>query len=173
VRGESPGKGLGATFTVTLPSPTRRAGAELRADDRDADRPVRALPPILRGVRVLVVDDDVESLEISATMLREAGAEVRTASSAFVASDLAGAWSPDVVLTDLAMPGEDGFMLLRAMRTAFARRRAHVPVIAVTAYGTADTRVRAIRAGFDRCLTKPVDPFELTRAVAEAARRAS
>jgi DNA-binding response OmpR family regulator len=104
-------------------------------------------------------------------MLRRAGAEVRTASSAWLAYEILDSWRPTVVLTDLAMPGEDGFTLLRAIRSAFAGRVSNVPVIAVTAYGTPETRVRALQAGFDLYLTKPVDPLTLTAAVAEVASR--
>jgi PAS domain S-box-containing protein len=167
VRADSPGKGRGATFTVTLPVAAPRIDSRRR-------RALKPGPPpaILEGVRVLVVDDDTESLDVAATMLRDAGADVRTASSVFRAHELLASWQPRVVLTDLAMPGEDGFALLRVLRTAFADRR-DVPVIAVTAYGTPEKQARALEAGFDRYLTKPIDPLELTNAVAAAARRAS
>jgi CheY-like chemotaxis protein len=91
---------------------------------------------------------------------------VRAVSSAARAHALAESWQPDVLLTDLAMPHEDGFMLAGAMRSLFSRRRARVSIIAVTAYGTAESRARAIQAGFDLYLTKPVDPVDLTGAVA-------
>ncbi len=106
-------------------------------------------------------------------VLRVAGAEVRTTAAAFGAYELIQSWQPDVVLTDLAMPGEDGFMLLRAMRTAFAERRVKVPIVALTAYGTTENRAYALQAGFDLYLTKPIDPRELTSAVAEVAHRAN
>jgi PAS domain S-box-containing protein len=167
VRADSPGKGRGATFTVTLPLTAPR----LDSRRRSALRPGSPLAT-LEGVRVLVVDDDAESLDMAATMLRDAGADVRTASSAFRAQELIDSWRPGVVLTDLAMPGEDGFALLLAMRTAFAGR-GEVPVIAITAYGSPERQARALEAGFDRYLTKPIDPLELTSAVAAAARRAS
>jgi CheY-like chemotaxis protein/anti-sigma regulatory factor (Ser/Thr protein kinase) len=166
VRAESPGKGGGATFTVTLPlaAPPAHSGRRLALAP---GQPLAAL----EGVRVLVVDDDPESLDMSAAMLRDAGAEVRTASSAPRAHELIDAWQPRVVLTDLAMPGEDGFALLRAMRTNLAGR-GDVRVIAVTAYGTPERRARALEAGFDRYLTKPIDPLELTNVVATVARQA-
>ena len=75
------------------------------------------------------------------------GADVRTAASAFRAYEVINEWRPNVVLTDLAMPEEDGFMLLSALRTAFADHR--VPVVAVTAFGTPESRTRALQAGFD------------------------
>jgi PAS domain S-box-containing protein len=166
VRADSSGKGRGATFTVTLPLTAPRVDSRRLALNPGSPRAA------LEGVRVLVVDDDTESLDMAATMLRDAGADVRTASSAFRAHELIESWRPGVVLTDLAMPGEDGFALLLTMRTAFAGG-GEVPVIAITAYGSPERQARALEAGFDRYLTKPIDPMELTTAVAAVARRAS
>ena len=166
VRAESAGKDGGATFTVTVPvarSPEDRpAGVQAAVPDK-VPRPAP-----LDGVRVVVVDDDLEFLELAGVMLRQAGAEVRTTSSAYGAYDVVESWKPGVVLTDIAMPAQDGFMLLGAMRAAFSR----VPVIAVTAYATPENRARIAQAGFDLCLTKPVDPIELTKAIARVLGRA-
>jgi PAS domain S-box-containing protein len=166
VHAASPGKGQGATFTVTLPlalagsrALARRTGSE--PDPRDAS---------LSGVRVLVVDDDPEALGLSSIMLRNAGAEVKTAPSAFRAYEVAITWAPDVLVSDIAMPREDGFMLLGALRGELAKRRRRLPAIALTAHQTAENRRRALEAGFDRYLTKPIDPIELAAAVAEVAR---
>ena len=164
---ESAGKGLGSTFTVTLPMPASR---ETLAGPPTATAPGHG-PRTLDGARVLVVDDDPEFLELTAMVLRRAGAEVRAVSSAAQAYELLGAWLPDVLLTDLAMPGEDGFMLGKAMRTIFSERSAQVAIVAVTAYGTAESRARAVLAGFDLYLTKPVDPIDLAGAVAGVMRR--
>jgi PAS domain S-box-containing protein len=163
---ESPGKGRGATFTVTLPLPGSRQTVP-REERASADRDGRTL----EGARVLVVDDDPEFLDLSAMILRRAGAQVRTASSAARAYELIDAWLPNIVLTDLTMPGEDGFMLASGLRTMFSERRAPVAVVAVTAYGTAESRARAIVAGFDLYLTKPVDPVNLAAAVADVIRK--
>ena len=161
---ESPGKGRGSTFTVTLPPFTsRRTTPESAPASTDAGHGRRALD----GARVLVVDDDPEFLDLSAMSLRRAGADVRAVSSAARAYELVVSWLPHVVLTDLAMPGEDGFMLAAALRTLFTERRAHVSIVAVTAYGTSESRARAAVAGFDRYLTKPLDPADLATAVAD------
>jgi CheY-like chemotaxis protein len=127
--------------------------------------------PSLQGVRVLIVDDDAEFLDLSAMALRRAGAEVRTASSAARAQELIEFWKPKVLLTDLAMPGEDGFMLVDTMRTSVSKERMDLAIIAMTAYGTSETRARAVRAGFDLYLTKPIDPVGLAVAVAGVVRR--
>jgi PAS domain S-box-containing protein len=162
---QSPGKGLGATFTVRLPLPVSQSPRDAQRSDRAGGRDA------LEQARILVVDDDPEFLELSAMILRRAGADVRSASSAAHAYDLVDSWLPNVVLTDLAMPGEDGFMLGSAMRKIFSERKADVAIIAVTAYGTAESRTRAILAGFDLYLTKPVDPVDLAGAVANVIRR--
>ena len=168
VHAASPGKGHGATFTVTLPlgRAARMQGALQAAPDEALVDPNR---PLLDGVRVLVVDDDAGALDVSAVMLRSDGAEVRTASSAFRAYEVVEGWQPHVLVSDIAMPGADGFMLLRGLRSALAGQR--LPAIAVTAYGSGDTEMRAFEAGFDRYLTKPVDPLKLSAAVAEVAGR--
>jgi PAS domain S-box-containing protein len=169
VRAESAGKDCGSTFTVTLPVTRARGKPELEGEPGAVDE--SGSRATLKGVRVLVVDDDPESLDVSATVLRMAGAEVRSAMGPFSAYEVIATWQPTVVLTDLAMPGEDGFMLFRAMRTTFSERGVTVPIVALTAYGTTENRTRALQAGFDLYLTKPIDPRELTNAVAEMARQ--
>jgi PAS domain S-box-containing protein len=165
VMAESEGKDRGATFTVTLPqrSPRLIAGRE-GAGAAEGDRS-------LDGVRVLVVDDDPDFLDLSAMILRRAGAQVRATSSAARAYDVIDSWLPNVVLTDLAMPGEDGFMLASAARAIFSARHAPVSMVAVTAYGTPESRARAARAGFDLYLTKPIDPDDLAAEVAGVIRK--
>ena len=162
VTAESAGKDQGATLTVSLPLP-------------ESTRTLKALAgpstPSLQGVRVLIVDDDAEFLELSGLLLRSAGADVRTASSAARAHELIEFWQPRVLLTDLAMPGEDGFMLANTMRIGMSQKRMDLAVIAMTAYGTSETRAHAARAGFELYLTKPVDPERLAAAVAEVLRR--
>src|SRR5262245_47200285 len=165
---ESSGKGRGATFTVTLPL----AAARAKLDPTTAKRPSAGeRRHRLEGARVLVVDDDRDFLDLSTIILRRAGAQVRAVSSAARAHELLDHWLPNVVLTDLAMPGEDGFTLASVMRTTLSQRRVDVPIIAVTAYGTPESRARAVRAGVDLYLTKPIDPENLTKAVAGVIRR--
>ncbi len=162
---ESTGKGQGATFTVTLPlSVLPRPAAPHAESAPNGDNAT------LAGTRVLVVDDDPDFLDMSVLALRQEGAQVRAVSSAARAYEVVRDWVPNVLFTDLAMPGEDGFMLARAMRTIFSERGLPVSIIAVTAYGTPESRVRAVEAGFDRYLIKPVDPADLVDAVAKIIR---
>jgi CheY-like chemotaxis protein len=171
VSAASPGKGQGATFTVTLPI-TKRSAEDLRpATSTTPAASARKAP--LRDLRVLVVDDDPEALDLASMILRSEGAEVRAAGSAVRALEIVKTWEPEVLVSDLAMPGEDGFMLLRALRTGVGRGRQHLPAIAVTAFETPENRMRALETGFDLYLTKPVDPAQLSEAVAEVARRAA
>jgi PAS domain S-box-containing protein len=167
VRAESPGQGEGATFTVMLPLAPSATGEPIIETADDGSARYRQAP-VLQGVSVLVVDDDLEFLELATVMLRQAGADVRTASSTYGAYELVKSWKPSVVLTDLAMPIQDGFMLLGTMRATFSRR---VPVVAVTADATPENRARVAQAGFDLCLPKPVDPLELAGAIARVLQR--
>jgi PAS domain S-box-containing protein len=170
VRAESDGPDAGTRFVIQLPC----TPAPLMA--RHARKPVSAAAaiaatdvPRLDGVRVLIVDDDRESCEMMLEALRGYGALLHCAMSASEAVEALSAFKPDLVLSDIAMPGRDGYAVLsevRALEPLFGR---HVPVAAVTAYAHAEDRARALAAGFDEYLAKPVDPAALARAVAALA----
>ncbi len=155
---ESDGEGTGSTFTVSLPireelvvEPTH-AAAGPRHD--------------LRDLRILVVDDEEDSRELMATILRRAGADVACAAGGRAALELFGRWTPDVVVSDLAMPGADGCELVSQIRA----RDASIAALAVSGFtGDGDTD-RALAAGFDVHVGKPIDAAELVEAVHEAAR---
>ncbi len=161
---ESEGRGRGATFRIRLPL------------DRDSgvssEQPVGAqgssVDPNLRGVSVLVVDDDPDTCEALEVVLRKAGARVRTAGSVPEALRASIEGAIDVVVTDLAMPDRDGYALLEALRGAEAAAGRHVPIIALTAAATPEDRQRVHSAGFALHLTKPVEPIEMLKAVAMA-----
>jgi PAS domain S-box-containing protein len=167
VRVHSAGLGRGATFTVILPVaampalPAPAASASVRAPGPDQVKPIS-----LRDLRILVVDDDPDGLELAALVLINAGAEVRTASSPGAAMAVLEDWPADVLVTDLEMPGEDGVGLLRRARQMMTLRARRLPALALTAYGRSEDRVRALAAGFNLHLGKPVDPAELVLAVA-------
>ena len=170
VNAHSAGQGLGATFTVTLPvsavpalfPPQPHLASEpARVPGTDQPKPVS-----LRDLRILVVDDDAEGLELAALILINAGAEVRTSPSAADAIAVLEGWSPDVLVTDLAMPGEDGFSLLRRARRVTTQRGRRLPALALTAYGRSEDRIRVLAAGFSLHLAKPVNPAELVLCVA-------
>jgi PAS domain S-box-containing protein len=149
VRAASDGPGRGATFTVTLPV---RA---LRAERPDAVGSVRAepqapaaLPPSLGGVRVLVVDDEPDARELVFTVLELAGATVEMAGSAAEALTMLRRQPPDVLVSDLGMPDEDGFELMRQVRALGPERGGAVPAIALSAYTRGEDKMRAAAAGF-------------------------
>jgi CheY-like chemotaxis protein len=126
----------------------------------------------LQGISVLVVDDEPDSNEALQTLLGSRGAEVRVAGSARQALEILDGWRPDLVVSDIGMPGEDGYALLQQIRARPAARGGNVPAIALTAYARVDDRIRILRAGFRMHLVKPIDPGELIAVVAAVARTA-
>ena len=172
VRAESAGEGRGATFVVTLPLASDTAGdhgASIHAARVDAPRS-RVL---LTGLRVLVVDDDPEALELATAILVGAGAVVRVSGSAAEALDTVRAWRPDVLVSDIEMPGEDGYWLIHRVRALDDAEGGHTPAVALTAYGRVQDRTRALTAGYNMHVPKPVDPGELAAIVASVAGRAA
>ena len=126
---------------------------------------------MLTGVRVLVVDDNEDTTQLFAAALAACGADVVTANSASEALRVFAIQPPDVVVTDIAMPGADGYWLVREIRLLEDERARSVPVLAVTAFAREHFRGRALAAGFVDHLEKPVDPEMLCLAVARAKRQ--
>jgi signal transduction histidine kinase/DNA-binding response OmpR family regulator len=171
---QSPGLGLGATFTVKLPVAIARETDDTRpARGRvhpTAGAPGRAAGPSLQGLRILVVDDDRDGLELVATILVTGGAEVRAASSAADGLKALQDWGPHVLISDIEMPREDGYSLIRRVR-ALGPGPGRTPAIALTAYGRVEDRLRTLSAGYSMHIPKPVDPAELLVVVASLAGR--
>ena len=163
IEAASAGEGKGSTFTVTLPfSP---AGTEAAPPE---SRPVDAN---LAGVRILLVDDEDDAREAMVVLLGQAGADVTSVASAAEAMEAIAQDVPDVLLSDIAMPGEDGYALIAKVRSLPAGRGGGVPAAALTAYATIDDRSKALRAGFNEHVPKPVDPSRLIAVVAQLTRR--
>ncbi|APR79957.1 two-component sensor histidine kinase [Minicystis rosea] len=159
VRAESAGVGKGARFTLDLP-----LAGEAGAGAPSASDTPRALS--LKGAKLLAVDDEPDSLELTARVLEEHGATVIMASSAQEALDRLRDDKPDLVVTDIGMPGMDGYELIRHVRTALPAPIRDLPAIALTAFARQEDRERAIRAGFQAHLAKPIEPSRLLAAVA-------
>jgi CheY-like chemotaxis protein len=120
-------------------------------------------------VSVLVVDDDADAREVVSVALQQCGADVVTATSANEAFDALKRHSPHVLLVDIAMPGEDGYSLIEKVRALPSESRARVPAAALTAHARPEDKERALQAGFDLHLTKPLDVRMVCRAVADLA----
>jgi signal transduction histidine kinase/CheY-like chemotaxis protein len=174
VTGHSEGIGHGATFTVALPIPDSEPGVE-----EGLSKPLTSVSLAnqqngarLDGLRILVTDDDGDGLAIAEAILKSAGAEVRTCLSAHAAIDVVRLWRPDVLVSDIEMPGEDGYSLIKNVRALDPAQGGRTPAIALTAYGRAQDRKRCLAAGFDLHVPKPVDPRELTSLISGVAGRA-
>ncbi len=167
------GAGKGATFTVKLPLTIVQAAPETEPGEHPtAARTVRALAgPRLDGLRILVVDDDQDSLDLASAILSGAGAVVTTSRSAAEALELVRHGRPDVLISDIEMPGEDGYALIRKVRGLDRSSGGATPAVALTAYGRVEDRLRTISAGYSMHVPKPVQPVELTTIVASLAGR--
>jgi signal transduction histidine kinase/ActR/RegA family two-component response regulator len=158
VRADSEGPGRGSTFTVTFPD---------AADDliTVAAPPFSGQATRLRGVRVLVVDDELDARELAQRLLEDHEATVEVAASAEQALALLRGRAPDVLVSDIGMPGVDGYDLIRRVRQGENGAGA-LPAIALTAFARAEDRARALAAGYQAHLAKPIEPTELVAAVA-------
>jgi signal transduction histidine kinase len=170
VMAESAGENMGATFRVTLPVRPARADAGAGYAPMHGARP-RSGGVRLDGARILIVDDEADARELFASILESSGASVITASSAEEAMDALRATRIDVLVSDIEMPGEDGYSLLQ--RATAERNGGHLVAIAVTAYARTADRRRALDAGFKSHLAKPVEPAELVATIASVVSGAS
>jgi PAS domain S-box-containing protein len=160
----SPGLGLGASFTIRLPVIAVHPSPEVpSAEARHTAAEAGAREGDLSGVRVLLVDDDTDSLQAIARILRRSGAEVRTAQSMEEALAAVQAATPDAVVSDIGMPGHDGYELITRLRAMPGGRA--IPAVALTALARSEDRTRSLRAGFQMHVAKPVDARELVAAV--------
>jgi signal transduction histidine kinase/ActR/RegA family two-component response regulator len=158
VTAESPGKGLGSTFTVQLP--LRKAGADT-AIDGGRERP---RPQLLAGFTLVVVDDDEDTRELLSSVLGSAGATVKSAANAADALALCTELLPDALVSDIGMPGRDGYSLIRDVHAALGESSPRLAV-ALSAYASAQDRERALAAGFHHHIAKPIDPDLLVQAL--------
>ena len=170
----SAGEGQGAVFTVSLP--LRRAtdlpmdGDTFVTSQEKVSLPTTELPD-LDKVRILVVDDEPDSRRVLVRMLGRAHAEVREADSVAGALEVLAGWPPDILISDIAMPEEDGYSLVRRLRASPVPALRQLPAIALTAFVRSEDQVHAQEAGFQRHLPKPFDPPALLGAVASLTRR--
>ena len=159
-------------FTVTLPSVRQRLsgdGRGPRAASRVTARKT-AKPAYLAGLRVLVIDDLEDTRAAFSVMLESFGAQVQTAGSAEQGLALLDMFNPDVILCDIAMPGEDGFSFIKKVRALKPNQGGQTPSVALTAFAGAEHVRTSLESGFDAHLAKPVDAADLSRLIAKLAR---
>jgi CheY-like chemotaxis protein len=175
VQVHSPGEDRGSTFTVRLPlAPAHRSAfGHPPAHPRAAKRPTVVQAPDLSGIKVLVVDDQLDALDLIARVLGDCDADVLTAGTAAEALLLVERERPHVLVSDIGMPEVDGFELLRKVRALGEGRGGGVPAIALTALARSEDRTRALGAGFQVHVSKPVEPSELLATVAGVVGRAA
>ena len=171
----SEGEGKGATFTISLPF----VGVISNQNEAEAVHPTQSDEvlsfeglPSLQGLKVLVVDDEADTRELIREVLKECGSEVITSPSVAEALIALEQHKPDVLISDLGMPDEDGYSLIAKVRELPPERGGEIPAAALTAYARAEDRMRVLRSGFQFHLPKPVDSAELVTVVASLAGRA-
>jgi len=175
VEAESAGEGMGTTLRVRMPfrvAPHGASGPE-RTHEVAAETPAGGEFAPLGGLRVLVVDDEPDTCDVLEAVLREAGAEVRTCRSAAAALAEIETWWPDVLLSDIGMPGEDGYALIRSIRVQEAQHGRAIAAVALTAYARLEDRRKALSAGFQMHVPKPIDGDELIAVVARVVQAAA
>jgi signal transduction histidine kinase/ActR/RegA family two-component response regulator len=168
VEAESEGIGKGATFRIKLPAQTSLLTTRPMADKFQVaenndffDQKIS-----LKGVKALVVEDEVDMREMLGLILRHCEAEVKTAESANQAMEIFKQWLPDVLVSDIAMSGMDGYGLIRWVRGLPSHQGGRVPAIALTAYAKSEDRLRALLSGFNMHIAKPIEPMELITIIA-------
>jgi PAS domain S-box-containing protein len=176
VRAESPGEGKGATFTVVLPIAPVYQSNDVKERAHPAARdtlPSYECPDRLDGMKVLIVDDEPDTRELLKMVLAQCGAEVKAAGSVAEALEAMITDAPDLLISDIGMPDEDGYELIRRVRELPAECGKRVPAIALTAYARVEDRMQALRAGYQMHIPKPVELAELVAVAASLVRRDS
>jgi signal transduction histidine kinase/CheY-like chemotaxis protein len=169
----SQGQGQGSTMTIKLPMLVtgETAGFARTRHPTASGGLANVMLGRLDKIRVLLVDDEPNANEAVQALLDSCGAEVRVAASAAQALQMLDVWRPDVLISDIAMPEEDGYVLIKKIRARTAEQSGEIPAAALTAYATTEDRVSILAAGFQMYLSKPANPGELIAVVASLASR--
>jgi PAS domain S-box-containing protein len=173
VRAESKGTGQGASFTVNLPIliGSGDVAGEQHVHPTATEIGSRMDTPLLRNVRVLIVDDEAGAREVASIILVQAQAEVRAAESASAAFEIMDEWRPDVLVADIGMPQVDGYELIKQVRARGQRNGGDVPAVALTAYARTRDRLRVLSSGYQMHVPKPIQPDELIMVIASVVKR--
>lgn len=162
----------GAVFTVKLPLMVVRKQSDSQAADAERVHPTASgnlpfdCPPGLAGLKVLVVDDEADARQLLIFVLDRCGAVAKACASAGEALEALAQFKPDILVSDIGMPDEDGYMLIEKVRSLDAERGGRIPAVALTAYARVEDRLRALAAGYNMHVPKPVEPAELAMVIA-------
>ena len=162
IRAKSDGEGKGATFTVLLPLIPNAARLEKKAQLKKISVEGGATPwQSLHGVSVLIVEDEQSSLDVFTALLNSSGAKTISVTSAAEALIALDKYKPDILISDIAMPGEDGLSLIQSIRARTPEKGGQIPAVALTAYAAKEDIKRAFSAGFNAHLAKPFNAIDL------------
>jgi CheY-like chemotaxis protein len=170
IQAESPGEGQGATFTVRLPIIGSVTQLVPEIEPAAADKESFKSPSGLEGLHVLIVDDDKDTLELLGAALKQRDATVTAAQSVAEAMKAIAVSKPDVLVSDIAMPDQDGYELIHKLIAMNSDPAKRIPAVAITAYAKEEDKERALTAGYQSYLAKPIELSEFVAAVAEAAK---
>ena len=158
----SEGKNRGSTFTISLPLIPADVSAQGTTAEAVLLQKTEMQPfgsvEVLQGLRVLVVDDEPDARDLLSTILKRYGSDVRCSESAADAIEAFSEWEPDILVSDIGMPDEDGYTLIKKVRQLDSNRAQKIPAVALTAYATDEDRMRALDAGFQTHVAKPIEP---------------
>jgi len=166
---ESEGKNLGSTFIIAIPAAANSSVAEKngqRVSEESLKNAQLQVAQQLQGVKVLVVDDEPDSRDLLKTILSRCGSEVRCSESAAHAMLEFESWNPELLVSDIGMPNEDGYSLIRRVRE-LESDSARIPAVALTAYATDEDRLQALSAGVQIHVAKPIEPESFVTSIAE------
>src|SRR5579862_9072500 len=149
ISARSDGIGMGAEFTLQIPIPAATKASDLRDGEVSRMAASSATPlPALGGLRIMVVDDEADAREVVSAVLTQAGAEVAAVGSSADAMELLARWKPELIVSDIGMPGEDGYTLIRKVRALSAEQGGDIPAVALTAFARTNDRLKILSAGF-------------------------
>ncbi len=173
ISARSGGLGMGAEFEMQLPiaeAPETLVVGDARSAHPSAPNGHHRMPS-LEGLRILVVDDEIDTREVVAAALGQAGADVAAVASASAAMELIPRWKPHVLVSDIGMPGEDGYALIRKVRALGSEHGGDIPAVALTAFARMPDRMKVLSAGYQMHVPKPVEPMELATVIASLVKR--
>ncbi len=170
IHADSPGEGKGATFSVKLPLLEAKSQESQETVETSEETTSVSPPPLpLKNLRMLVVDDDTDTRHFLTIALQQAGAEVTSVTSVNEALSAIAQYPLDILISDIGMPEEDGYALIRKVRLLEPERGGRIPAIALTAYAREEDTTQALEAGFHMYASKPIEPAKLINMIVKLA----